>query len=255
MLTPEQIVERRTRYACCSFDYMYKAIQADIYGDLVCAAENRALAIEVYRAVTIMNNTDIGSGGCETIAYASFVASQVDCLCECSCGDPAVIPANCTIPVDAVAVVVPCDTLVDSWIFTGAGTTGVNGVYVPVDMIPEAEPDTQVYAFGSYTQYIPVGETDYVVDLVLGTHLYTAPTLSGTWVVDTGVGPAPTQTQATLGDLCETDLTPEEQITLAVPDPDEESIYATSCCGQTELFYFNPTVPEGFDYEFDFGLN
>lgn len=229
-------------------------MNAEITGEPALAKKEWAQSLKAYWGQRVMRSTAT-TGGCYTIIYASAVASVVDCLCQTSYGCDCPEGTSCVIPVDAVAVVVPCDTLVDSWIFSGAGTTGVNGVYVPVDMIPEAEPDTQVYALGSYTQYIPVGETDYVVDLVLGTHLYTAPTLGGTWTVDTGTGPAPTQTQATLGDLCETLLTPEEQITLAVPDPDEESIYATSCCGQTELLYFNPTVPEGFDYEFDFGLN
>lgn len=77
----------------------------------------------------------------------------------------------------------------------------------------------------------------------------------GPWVVDLADSPAPESAQATLADLCDTALDPEERMALAVTDPVADTIYAMDCCGPMELFFFDPVDPEGFDYEFDFGLN
>ena len=104
MLTTQQIVNRRTTYACCAMDYLNKFVQADIYGDTKCANENWDKAVLMYWAQEQMCNTPVldGEHGCNTVEFATQVAAKADCFCkQCGCEpvSPTVppVPADCTI--------------------------------------------------------------------------------------------------------------------------------------------------------------
>jgi hypothetical protein len=104
MLTTQQIVNRRTTYACCAMDYLHKFVQADIYGDTKCAKDSWDKAVLMYWAQEQMCNTPVldGEEGCNTVEFATQVASKADCFCkQCGCEpvSPTVppVPTDCTI--------------------------------------------------------------------------------------------------------------------------------------------------------------
>jgi len=84
--------------------------------------------------------------------------------------------------------------------------------------------------------------------------LYVSATLTGVWSLATGISPAPTVTQATVSDLCNSTLTALERMTLAVPVP-VAGVYAINCCDDIELAVQQDGSPAGFDYDLDFGIN
>lgn len=104
MLTTQQIVNRRTTYACCAMDYLHKFVQADIYGDTKCANDSWDKAVLMYWAQEQMCDTPVldGETGCNTVEFATQVASKADCFCkQCGCEpvSPTVppVPTDCTI--------------------------------------------------------------------------------------------------------------------------------------------------------------
>lgn len=245
MLTAEQIAEQQQRYACCSFDHLVKSMQADIVGETARATKEFNIALKAYWAYEVV------SGNSCTVLE---VPTDVDCLCEksygCSCPDQ-----DCTILPDLTVVVVPCSAPVSGWVITGAGTKEANGVFLETTPIPEAEPGTTTFVTegGTYL-YVPSADPTYfAIAETPGTYLYHALSLTGPWIQDTGDTPVPTSAAATLGDLCETSLTPSQQLTLAVTSPEDETVYAFDCCGQMQFEIF--TLTDGFDYELDSPMN
>jgi len=210
-------------------------MQADITGEPALAKKEWAQSLKAYWGARVMRSTTI-DGGCYTVAYATSVAASIDCLClpayGCECPD---ITADCVIPFDAEAIPVSCNTLVDAYVFTGAGEEDINGVFVPSDYIPEAVFGTTVYAYNGYTVYVSELLGTWTADLVIGTSLYTAASITGIWSADTGTEPVPVVTRARLTNLCDTDLSPEERIAMALPDA-EPGLYFMDCCGVPELF-------------------
>jgi hypothetical protein len=87
MLTSDDILSRRTSYACCALDYLDRHAQAHIYGDKKCADTNWRLFIYLKLAQRTMCTA--GDGGCTSLSVASAIADVADCLCDtCGCPDP-----------------------------------------------------------------------------------------------------------------------------------------------------------------------
>ena len=104
MLTNDDIIVRRTNYACCALDYLAAFVEADNFGTKECARKNRRLWLYMLFAKKVMDATPLEgeTGKCGTLAFATKVAKKADCFCSsCDCeNDPYPPPPDpCAIPV------------------------------------------------------------------------------------------------------------------------------------------------------------
>ena len=112
MLTPDEIVVRRTSYVCCALSQLHKAVLAWDRGETKCGDEHFALSEYLKFAARIMANVPVDDteSGCETVEFASEIADYADCICNvCDCPGGAV---DCTlIPDYSVISAVPYSNL------------------------------------------------------------------------------------------------------------------------------------------------
>jgi hypothetical protein len=136
MLTTQQVVNRRSTYACCALDYLHKYTVANTYGDAKCAKESWEKAVYMKWAADMMCQTPVldGEDGCNSIEFATKVADKADCYCkQCGCEpvSPTLppVPNDCTITPDYTVL----DTVdVDERLVIEADTPTVGDSYYVV---------------------------------------------------------------------------------------------------------------------------